>query len=86
MARLIQAGTLARDQVDFYQSGSRILGVDISSLTMSAFVDNVAIPWPIIDGSLVSDASVVAGSVYFHEIPGAPGFYSIRFFPDRTGF
>lgn len=86
MARLIQAGALARDQIDVYQSGIRVQGIDVSSLTLSLFTDNVLVPWTLIDGSKVPDASIVAGSVFFHEIPGAPGFYSVRFFPDRTGF
>jgi hypothetical protein len=32
------------------------------------------------------DAQVAAGTVYFNEITGQPGFYSVRFRPNAVGF
>jgi len=39
-----------------------------------------------LDGLTIPDSSISSGFVYFNEIPGSPGFYSVRFYPDRTGF
>lgn len=61
-------------------------GIGISQLSLAVFVDNGLLAWPLVDGSLVPDSSVSAGTVYFNEISGSPGFYSVRFFPDRTGY
>ncbi len=49
-------------------------------------MNNSVLFWPLVDGSSVPDSSVVAGNVYFNEIASCPGFYSVRFFPDRVGF
>ena len=89
MSRLVAAGSLIFDQVDVFLPGvgeNRATGIDTSAITFSAFVNNVALPWPLVEGLDVSDASVSSGAFYFNEIPGSPGFYSVRFFPDRTGF
>jgi hypothetical protein len=49
-------------------------------------VNNQILSWPLLDGTAVADSSISAGNVYFNEIIGAPGFYSLRFFPDRVGY
>jgi hypothetical protein len=89
MSRLISAGVLAFDQIDIFLSGQafvRMQGLTASAITVSAFVNNIALPWPLLDGSSTSDASISSGKFYFNEILGSSGYYSLRFFPDRTGF
>lgn len=89
MGRQLPAGQLIRDQVDFYiPAGSinRMTGVAYTSLSLVTFADNALISWPLADGTNVADASVSAGKVYFNEIAGSPGYYAVRFFPDRIGF
>jgi hypothetical protein len=78
-----------RGPLDFYSppnSYVRLPGVTVGSLSASLFLNNVLVPWPLLDGSSVPDSALSAGSVLFNEIQGAPGFYSVRFFPDRTGY
>lgn len=89
MGRLISAGALAYDQTDFFlpaESSNRVSGIVVANLRMTMFVNNAVIPWTLVDGSFVPDSSISAGSVYFNEIAAAPGYYSVRFFPDRIGF
>jgi hypothetical protein len=89
MGRTISSGVLARSQADIFNpagSETRQSGIVPSGLTLSLFVNNSLIPWTLQDGSSVPDSSVSAGYIYFNEIAGAPGFYSVRFFPDRVGF
>ncbi len=88
MGRSVSAGCLIRDQADFYLPGGtqRASGISVSQVSLDAFSDNGLLEWPIADGSAVADSSISAGTIYFSEIYGAPGFYSIRFFPDRVGY
>lgn len=87
MGRNVSSGSLARAQADFFQiSGQRVVGVVWSTLAAHVFVNNAALPWPVADGSSVQDTSISAGKVLFNEIAGSPGFYSVRFFPDRVGY
>ena len=89
MGRNVSSGSLVRAQADFFLpagSANRVTGVQWSTLAPLVFVNNSALPWQIADGTAVPDSSISAGTVYFHEIPGSPGFYSVRFFPDRTGY
>lgn len=89
MGRIVSSGCLVRSQVDLYfpaGSSSRFTGAPASSVSATVFANNVLLAWPVADGSLVLDSSISSGTVYFNEIPQAPGFYSVRFFPDRVGF
>lgn len=89
MSRVISAGVLVRDQIDVYNpstSFTRVAGILSSGTTLKLFVNNLSIPWTLLDGTSVADSSISAGYVYFNEIAGSPGFYSLRFFSDRTGF
>lgn len=89
MGRTVSAGVLVRDQLDIYNppsSFTRSTGVVPSGISVTAFVNNAAVAWPLADGTAVADSSVSAGTVYFNEIPGSAGFYSLKFFPDRVGF
>ena len=86
MARTIASGRLAFSQADFFESGHRKLGIAWSDLQMSMFVDGEVLSWMLVDGTFASDSSVGAGLVFFNEMPGAVGFYLVRFFPDMPGF
>lgn len=89
MGRLISAGVLAYEQLDFFFPAgtvTRVAGIPASGLQMWLFVNNQILSWPLVDGTMVADSSIVAGSVYFNEIAASPGFYNVRFFPDRVGF
>jgi len=89
MGRSVSAGSLVRDQVDFFLPGggsNRVPGIGISQLGLTVFAENSLLAWPLADGTLVPDSSISAGTVYFNEISGASGFYSVRFFPDRVGY
>jgi hypothetical protein len=89
MGRLIPAGTLAFEQLDFFVPAgtvNRMSGIPASGLQMWLFVNNQILSWPLVDGTATPDSSIVSGSVYFNEIAACPGFYSVRFFPDRVGF
>lgn len=89
MGRSLPTTSIVRDQVDVFNpptSFTRVTGISSSGLSVKTFINNSLISWPIVDGSSVSDSSVSSGKIYFNEIPGSPGFYSIRFYPDRVGF
>jgi len=89
MERLVAAGSIIYDQLDFYNpvgSINRVPGVLVSSITLKLFVNNVESPWPLVDGSFVPDSSVCAGQIFFNETAVNSTFYSLRFFPDRIGF
>lgn len=89
MSRSLPAASLIIDQLDLYNppgSITRIAGVLAADLSVSVFSNNTIMSWPIQDGSLTPDSSISSGIVYFNEIVGQPGFYSIRFFPSRIGF
>jgi hypothetical protein len=89
MGRNVSSGSLVRAQSDFFLpvgSVNRVVGVQPDSLALYAFVNNAPLPWAVADGTTVQDSSISAGTVYFNEVSGVPGFYSVRFFPDRTGF
>ncbi len=89
MGRNVSSGSLVRSQADlFFPAGStnRVDGVDVSSLTLKVFANNAPLAWALVDGTSVQDSAISSGSVYFSEISGSPGYYSVRFFPDRVGF
>lgn len=87
MSRVIQASSLIRDQIDLYSSGiTRATGLTASSLTLTLFFNNSYVSWPLAAGDAVADSSIASGSVYFNEIAGHAGYYSLRFLPDRVGF
>jgi hypothetical protein len=76
------------DQVDLFQGDgfSRALGLTIADVTSVVFFNNVVQPWVFTDGVAVTDRLVRAGSIYFHEISGTPGYYSLRLRPDAVGY
>lgn len=89
MGRQVSAGSIVYGQPDIYVpigSNVRPAGVQASSLSVAVFVNNARSSWSLLDGTLVQDASIAAGNIYFNEVMGSSGYYSVRFFPDRTGF
>lgn len=75
-------------QADFFEPDlyTRVTGIDFSQVQVRTFSMNVSQPWPVVPGEGVTDAQVVSGRVYWSEIPGAPGYYSVRFRPNAAGY
>jgi hypothetical protein len=88
MSRLVSAGALVRDQLDLFvpNTGTRAVGVQAVAMSVRVFVNNSTMPWVLADGTTVPDSSASAGTVFVNEIHDSPGFYSVRFFPDRVGY
>lgn len=89
MSRLISAGTIVYDQVDFYYPSGTIIrptGIVPANLAATIFLNNGLVSWPLVDGTLVPDSSVAAGTIYFNSVLGVGGFYSVRFFPHQIGY
>lgn len=86
--RVIQVNQVVLDQFDFFEGGGfvRKVGLTVVDLVSDIFHDNLKQPWPLVNGSGVTDAQVASGTVYFHQIVGNPGFYNVRFRPNATGF
>lgn len=88
MSRLINAGSVVYDQLDWFNpnnSINRAPGLTIAAISFLGFVNNSVLIWNFADGTSVLDSSISAGTVYFNEITGQPGYYQIRFYPDRVG-
>lgn len=86
--RRVQTNEVVLDQADFFQSGGfdRVSGLTTVSITAKLFWDNQVQPCVLVDGANVTNVLVAAGSVYWHEIPSASGYYSVRWRPAGTGF
>jgi hypothetical protein len=86
--RLIPINRVVLDQADIFAPDdyTRIPGLTVADLTATLFYNNAAQPWTFTSGATVMDAQVAAGTVYFNEITGQPGFYSVRFRPNAVGF
>lgn len=87
-SRVVRINQPVRDQADFFEGDgfTRQAGLTIADVTSALFYDNVPLPWVLTDGAPVSDSQVKAAYVYFHEIAGAPGYYSLRFRPNAAGY
>lgn len=86
--RQVFINTLVFDQADFFQTDgfTRVVGLTVPQLQMSLFFNNEIQPWTFIDGSTISDMKASSGVVYWNPIPGAPGFYGVRFRPSAIGY
>ena len=86
--RLVRVNQTVIDQADYFQLDgyTRVPGLNTTDVVLQLFYDNVLQPWPLSDGSTVTDAQTKSGFVYFHEISGSSGFYSIRFRPNAPGY
>lgn len=76
------------DQADFFMPDgfTRVTGLPINQLASLVFFNNASQPWPLVNGSTILDNLVASGHLYFHEIQGNPGYYSVRFRPNAVGF
>lgn len=83
--RLVQVNQVVFDQVDIFQSDffTRRTGLLPTDVTLTLFLNNAVVAWPLVDGSAVTDAQVVSGSVYWNELTN--GAYGIRFYPNSLG-
>jgi len=86
--RVIPINQTVVDQTDFFEADgyTRVVGLTPADVVLTMFFDNIQQPWPILSGLGVSDAQVVSGQVYFNEIAGSPGYYSVRFRPNAAGY
>lgn len=86
--RTVEINRLVVDQADFFQSDgfTRQAGLTTADVTMQLFFNNSEQPWTFLDGSSILDNQVSSGSVYWSEIPGSGGVYSVRFRPNALGF
>ncbi len=86
--RLIQTNQVIVDQADFFEVDvfTRVTALVPGDLVMSLFYNNEKQAWALLDGATVTDGEVRSGSVYWHEISGSPGFYSVRFRPNVAGY
>jgi hypothetical protein len=86
MSRLLSANSIVYDQTDILDGSDRIAGVTVSDLSLVCFRNNMPQSWVLVDGTNISASNISSGSIYFNEIYGCPGFYSVRFLPNATGF
>ena len=86
--RVVQANQVVLDQVDFFQPDgfTRVTGLIPASLISQLFFNNTQQPWPLVSGLGVTDQQVSSGFIYFNELVGQPGFYSVRFRPNSLGY
>ena len=86
--RVVQANQVVLDQVDFFLSDgfTRVSHLIPGNLEAQLFFNNSPQAWPLVPGVGVADPQVNAGFIYFNEIPGLLGFYSVRFRPDSLGY
>ncbi len=85
-SRTIAATHPVIDQVDVFEADdfTRVVGLDLSDFSLTLYRDNQVQNWTVLAGSLVSDAQVISGRIYFREISN--GVYSVRFRPNVVGF
>lgn len=86
--REVYSNQTVLDQVDYFQLDgfTRVFGLLVSDLQEVLFVNNTPVGWPLVNGTVITDAQIVSGKVYFHEIPTQPGYYNVRFRPNQVGY
>lgn len=86
--RQVYANQLVLDQAQFFQNDgfTLVTGLTPAQLTGVVTYNNTVQPWPLTAGGSTPDAQTVSGKVYFNEIPGNPGVYSMRFRPNAVGY
>jgi hypothetical protein len=86
--RSVTANQTISDQADFFTGDNftRVTNLTLNDIALKVFWDNQLQPWTLVDGTLVANAQVNAGYVYFTPIPGATGYYSIRWRPQALGY
>jgi hypothetical protein len=86
--RLVQVNQVVLDQADYFQADgfTRVTGLTFASVIEQLFFNNALQPWPLTNGLGVPDIQITSGKVYFNEVPGSPGIYSVRFRPNAVGY
>lgn len=86
--RQVVANQVISDQADFFQGDgyTRLTALTLGDIQLKVFWDNQVQPWTLVDGTNVTDALITSGSVYWAPIPGAAGYYAVRWRPSATGF
>lgn len=86
--RLVPSNQLVMDQADFFgvDGFTRVTGITVAQVTGQVFFQNQPQPWVLQSGEGVPDTQVVSGRLYFSEVNGMPGFYSLRWRPNAVGF
>lgn len=86
--RSVPINTTVFDQADFFQLDgyTRVTGILPNQLTVVVFFNNVLQPWSLVTGVGVGDGQIQAGRIYWSEIPGAAGYYSVRWRPNAAGY
>jgi hypothetical protein len=86
--RLLRVNETVIDQADYFQVDdfTRVSGLTFVDVSTRLFFDNALQPWTLVNGASITNGLVTAGSVYFHEITGATGHYSLRFRPNAAGY
>ena len=89
MTRLVATGSVISDQLAVYDppnTFSRPAGLTIADFSLTVFANNENLTWTLVDGTSVLNSAISPGFIYLNEIATNPGFYSIRWYPDRIGF
>jgi hypothetical protein len=86
--RLVTNNSVVFDQADFFQPDefTRVSGITVGQLTSQLFFQNALQPWSLLSGVGVTNAQVTSGRVYWSEVPGSPGVYSVRLLPNAVGY
>ncbi len=86
--RQVTANQTISDQADFFTGDdfTRVTNLAVTDIQLKVFWDNQLQPWALTDGSLINNTQVVAGFVYWTSIPGALGYYAVRWRPMATGY
>jgi hypothetical protein len=86
--RIRTINTVVLDQADFFQNDgfTRRTGLTVSDISVQVFQNNTLLNWTLLTGVGVNDESVRSGFVYWNEVSGAPGIYSVRFRPSAIGY
>lgn len=88
MSRQGFSGAVCHSQIDIYAPDGvfRQPGVGVSSVSFKVFYNNSLVAWDPVDGTNTPDSSISSGKVYFNEVSGSPGYYSLRFYPNASGY
>jgi len=86
--RVVESNVTVIDQVDFFEADyyTRKENLGIGSLQLKVFNENALVAWPLVTGVGVPNGLITSGRVYFSEVTGAPGYYSVRFRPNAVGY
>jgi hypothetical protein len=86
--RIVRNNEPILDQADFFMADgfTRVTGLSIAQVSIALFFLNQPQPWVLTNGLGVTDTQIAAGKVYWNEVPGAPGYYNVRFIPNSIGY